>query len=183
MKTGSKKYFDIYLTFLKMGAVCFGGGYAMLPILERELVEKRQWTKRENLVDYYAIGQCTPGVIAVNTSTFVGNEVGGVVGGIVATLGFITPSLIIICLIASLLQNFAHIEMVEKAFSGIRVCVGVLIINATLKLWKSAVKDIFGVGIFIAVTVTSLFLKVNPVFFVIVSALLGIVYRSFREKE
>lgn len=117
-----KELLNLYWIFVKMGAMCFGGGYAMLPILERELVLKRGWVTKEEIVDYYALGQCTPGVIAVNTSTFVGNKLAGNFGGIIATLGFITPSIVIITIIGTLLENFAHIEIVQNAFSGIRCC-------------------------------------------------------------
>ena len=174
-KVKMKKLLVIYWTFFKMGAVCFGGGYAMLPILERELVKKRGWTTKENLIDYYAIGQCTPGVIAVNTSTFVGNEIGGIFGGIMGTLGFITPSIIIITLIAALLSNFAHIDMVQRAFGGIRICVCALMFMAVAKLWKSAVKDMLGTVIFIMVAGCSVFLDISPVIYVILAATVGII--------
>jgi chromate transporter len=164
---------NIYWVFVQMGAVCFGGGYAMLPILERELVNKRGWTTKENIIDYYAIGQCTPGVIAVNTSTFVGNEIGGIFGGIAGTLGFITPSIVIISLIAKLLQNFAHITVIQNAFTGIRICVCALIVDATVKLWKSAIKDRLGVVIFLIVVVVSAIFDISPIFYVVISGATG----------
>lgn len=143
-----KQLWDLYLTFAKMGAVCFGGGYAMLPLIQREVVEKRKWATEEEVIDYYALGQCTPGVIAVNTSTFVGHKVCGIKGGIAATLGFITPSIIIIMLIAGILQTAFKYPVVEYAFSGIRVCVCVLIVSAIAKLWKKSVTDRASVVIF-----------------------------------
>lgn len=173
-----KKLLDLYLIFVKMGSVCFGGGYAMLPILERELVTKRGWVTKEEIIDYYALGQCTPGVIAVNTSTFVGNKLAGIFGGIIATLGFITPSLVIITIIGTVLQNFAHIEMVQQAFAGIRICVCVLIINATVNLWKSAVTDKFGVVAFILVLLFSSLFNISPIFFVVGAGLLGLVFKT-----
>lgn len=173
-----KKLLDLYWVFAKMGAVCFGGGYAMLPILERELVNKRGWVTKEEIIDYYALGQCTPGVIAVNTATFVGNKLAGIFGGIIATLGFITPSVVIIGIIGSVLQNFAHIEMVQQAFAGIRICVCVLIVNATVNLWKSAVTDKFGVVLFIIVFLLSSFINISPVFFVVGAGLLGLAFKS-----
>ena len=159
-----KELLNLYWIFVKMGAVCFGGGYAMLPILERELVLKRGWVTKEEIIDYYALGQCTPGVIAVNTSTFVGNKLAGNFGGIIATLGFITPSIVIITIIGTLLENFAHIEIVQNAFSGIRICVCVLIINATVNLWKTAITDKFGLVMFVIVLVLSSFLNISPIF-------------------
>lgn len=127
-----KELLNLYWIFVKMGAVCFGGGYAMLPILKENIFKKRLGNKRGNY-RLLCLGQCTPGVIAVNTSTFVGNKLAGNFGGIIATLGFITPSIVIITIIGTLLENFAHIEIVQNAFPGIRICVSVLIINATCK--------------------------------------------------
>lgn len=178
-----KKLLNLYWIFLKMGAVCFGGGYAMLPILERELVLKRGWVTKEEIIDYYALGQCTPGVIAVNTSTFVGNKLAGNFGGIIATLGFITPSIVIITIIGTLLENFAHIEIVQNAFSGIRICVCVLIINATVNLWKTAITDKFGLVMFVIVLVFSSFLNISPIFFVLGSGFLGFLFKTLGGKK
>ena len=109
----------------------------MLPILQREVVENKGWATDEELTDYFAIGQCTPGVIAVNTATFIGQKKGGIAGGIVATLGVVFPSLLIIVALAGVITSFSHLTWVQHAFAGIRVCVCVLIFNAVLKLWKS----------------------------------------------
>ena len=117
------KLLDLFFTFARIGGLTFGGGYAMLPMLQKEVVEKRKWATEEEIMDYYAIGQCTPGIIAVNTATFVGQSTAGIAGGIFATLGVVFPSLIIITLIAAFLQNFAELAVVQYAFSGIRVCV------------------------------------------------------------
>ena len=105
---------DLFLTFARIGGLTFGGGYAMLPILQREVVEKRHWATEEELMDYYAIGQCTPGIIAVNTATFVGQGLAGSIGGIVATLGVVFPSLIIITIIAAFIQNFSDLAIVQN---------------------------------------------------------------------
>ena len=110
-----------------MGIVNFGGGYALLPLLQKELVEKRGWATNEEITDYYAIGQCTPGAIAVNVSTFIGYKIKGVLGGIVSTLGFVSPAFIIIFIIATVLNQFADLWYVQSAFKAIRVCVFVLI--------------------------------------------------------
>lgn len=133
-------YLDLFWTFAKIGVCTFGGGYAMLPILQRELVEKRGWATEEQLSDYFAIGQCTPGIIAVNTATFVGHSRKGNAGGVVATLGLVFPC-IIIMLIAAFLQNFAHLSVVVHAFNGVRACVCALILSSVLKLRKSTVVD------------------------------------------
>ena len=132
-----RELLDLFWTFARIGGLTFGGGYAMLPILQREVVEKRQWVSDEELMDYYAIGQCTPGIIAVNTATFVGQKTRGIIGGIIATLGVVFPSLVIITVIAAFMQNFADLEIVKNAFAGIRICVCVLILNAVIKLLKS----------------------------------------------
>lgn len=168
----------LFLTFAKVGAMTFGGGYAMLPILQREVVEKQKWATDEELADYFAIGQCTPGVIAVNTATFIGQKNGGIIGGIVATLGVVFPSIVIISALAGVITVFADLAWVKNAFAGVRVCVCVLIFNSVLKLWKSSVKDIWGILIFAAVLIVSLIASVSPVIFVLVSALAGILIKN-----
>ena len=144
---------DLFWTFARIGVCTFGGGYAMLPILQRELVEKRNWATEEELSDYFAIGQCTPGVIAVNTATFVGHKLKGAVGGVSATLGLVFPCLVIIMLIAAFLQNFADLPVVVHAFNGVRACVCALILSSVLKLRKSTVVDKPTVVIFVLVLV------------------------------
>jgi len=169
------KLLQLFLSFAKVGVLTFGGGYAMIPILEREIVDRQGWASSEELMDYYAVGQCTPGVIAVNTATFIGYKVAGNLGGTVATLGMVFPSLVIITLIAGILTNFADIPAVKSAFAAIRVCVCVLIFNAVLKLWKSAVKDRPGAVIFVAVLALSLLFDLSPVVFVLACGTAGVV--------
>ena len=164
--------FALFIAFARVGVMTFGGGYAMIPILEREIVDKHGWASSEELMDYYAVGQCTPGVIAVNTATFVGQKCAGTLGGIVATLGVVFPSLVIICVIAGILTNFADIPAVKSAFAGIRVCV--LIFNAVVKLWKSAVPDKGALCLCLGVFVLSMFLDISPVVYVVVCAAAGI---------
>ena len=176
-----KTYWELFKTFFFMGAVTFGGGYAMLPILRREVVEGRGWCTDEELTDYFAIGQCTPGIIAVNTATFIGFKQKGVLGGIVATFSLTLPSLIIIGIIAALLQNFADFPVVQNAFAGIRVAVSVLIINAVLKLFKTSVVDKLTLVIFIAVFVLATVLDLSPVLFVIAAGLAGAFIRTGKE--
>ena len=167
---------NLFVSFAKVGVLTFGGGYAMIPILEREIVDKQGWASSEELMDYYAVGQCTPGVIAVNTATFIGRKVAGVLGGIVATAGVVFPSVVIISVIAGILSNFADIPAVKSAFAGIRVCVSVLIFNAVLKLWKAAVPDKGALVLAVLVFVLSVFLKLSPVVFVIFCAIAGILF-------
>ena len=166
--------FALFIAFARVGVMTFGGGYAMIPILEREIVDKHSWASSEELMDYYAVGQCTPGVIAVNTATFIGQKCAGTVGGVVATLGVVFPSLVIICVIAGILTNFADIPAVKSAFAGIRVCVCVLIFNAVVKLWKSAVPDKGALCLCLGVFVLSVFLDISPVVYVVVCAAAGI---------
>lgn len=149
-------YLDLFLTFARVGVCTFGGGYAMLPILQREIVEKKEWATEAELTDYFAIGQCTPGVIAVNTATFVGQKQKSIPGGIVATLGLVFPSIVIILVIAAFLQSFADLPVVIHAFAGVRACVCALILSSVLKLRKSSLVDgptavIFAVVLVLAV--------------------------------
>ena len=173
----------LFLSFARVGVMTFGGGYAMLPMLQREIVEKRGWATEEELADYYAIGQCTPGVIAVNTATFIGQKLGGVACAAAATLGVIFPSLVIITLIAALLSNFADLPAVRNAFAGIRVCVCALILNAVVKLWKKAVVDLPTVIIFIAVLALAVLTKLSPVIFVAGAALAGVAVKAWGAKK
>lgn len=168
------KLLSLFLSFAKVGVMTFGGGYAMIPILEREIVDKQGWASSEELMDYYAVGQCTPGVIAVNTATFIGYKVAGIAGGVIATLGVVFPSLVIITLIAGILTNFADIPAVKSAFAAVRVCVCVLIFNSVLKLWKGAVKDKGALVLFLLVFVLSVFFDISPVVFVLLCAASGI---------
>lgn len=168
------KLLELFLAFARVGVMTFGGGYAMIPILEREIVDRHGWASSEELMDYYAVGQCTPGVIAVNTATFIGQKTAGTLGGIAATLGVVFPSLVIISVIAGILTNFADIPAVKSAFAGIRVCVCVLIFNAVVKLFKSAVPDKGALCLCLGVFVLSVFLDISPVYYVIVCAAAGI---------
>ncbi len=169
-----KELLSLFFTFAKIGVMTFGGGYAMLPILQREVCEKKAWATDEELMDYFAIGQCTPGVIAVNTATFIGQKRKGILGGILATLGVVFPSLVIISLLAGVIEAFSHLEFVQHAFGGIRICVCVLIANAVVKLSKKSVIDWKTIIIFSGVTLASLFTDLSPVIFVLIAAVLGI---------
>ena len=182
----------LYLAFLRIGAVNFGGGYAMLPLLERDLVQTRGWTTTEDLTDYFAIGQCTPGLIALNAigqctpglialnvATFIGSRRKGVAGAIAATLGFITVPIIIILLIATFLQGFAHLPVVQNAFAGIRVCVCVLIVQAVMRLWSKSVVDSVSLIMYLVVFLMTALSGVLPVavpaaILVILSGMLGV---------
>ena len=183
MKEKLKQLFGLFGAFAVVGVTTFGGGYAMLPALQREVVEKRRWATEEEVMDWYAIGQCTPGVIAVNTATFVGQKQAGGWGGIFATLGVVFPSLVIIMIIAAFIQNFAHLPAVQNAFAGIRVCVCVLILNAVVKLWKKSVVDWKTFLVLLLVFAGSVVLNISPVLYVLAAAVAGIVIRELEARK
>ena len=163
----------LYWVFAQMGAVCFGGGYAMLSLVQRVIVEEHGWATEEELMDYYAIGQCTPGVIAVNVSTFIGHKLRGIPGAIAASLGFISPSILIITVIAAFLESFASNVYVAHALAGIRVCVCVLIFNSVLALGKKAVKTPIAWVIFLVTVFLAFFTEVPTVAIVLGAGIVG----------
>ena len=171
--------FDLFKTFCRIGGLTFGGGYAMLPMLEKEVVENRKWATSEELLDYYAVGQTTPGIIAVNTATFIGYKVKGIMGALFATMGVVFPSLVIIMIIATSLQSFSKYEVVQNAFSG----VAVLILNAIIKLWKNSVIDKVGIVIFALTFICGALLKISSIYIVISAAILGLIITYRRNKE
>lgn len=175
-------YLDLYLTFARIGVCTFGGGYAMLPILQREVVENRRWTTEDELMDYYAIGQCTR-VIAVNTATFIGYKTHGILGGIAATAGMITPSLIIITIIAAFIQQFAHLAVVQHAFAGIRIAVCALVLQSVWKMAKKGVVDVPTSVILLITFAAVAFFGVSPVVMVIVAAIAGIAIGMIRRRR
>jgi chromate transporter len=172
---------ELFWTFSRVGVMTFGGGYAMLPILQREVVDDKGWITDEELADYIAIGQCTPGIISVNAATFIGRKARGTIGGIVATLGVVFPSCVILSVLAGLIGNFSDLAFVQNAFAGIRVCVCILIFNAVCKLWRGAVHNIFTLCIFLAVTTASYFLNISPVAFVLAAAAIGLIPAFLRQ--
>ena len=178
-----KQLLKIYWIFAQMGACCFGGGYAMLSLLQKVIVEQHGWATEEELMDYYAIGQCTPGVIAVNTSTFIGHKLAGIPGAIAATLGFISPSLLIITVIAAFLESFATNPFVAHALAGIRVCVCVLILDSVLKLGKKSVKDAVSWTVFLVTAAVAFFTEIPTIAIVLGAGAVGyILYLKGRAK-
>lgn len=168
------KLAELYITFVKIGLFTFGGGYAMLPILEREIVDKKDWASSEEVLDYYAIGQSTPGVIAINTSTFVGAKISGNVGGLVASLGFITPSIIIITIIAGFLRSFSHIDFIQHAFGGIRIAVCALVLYSIIGMVRKNANTPMKFLIFILTFLAIGIFDLSPVIIVIAVGVLGI---------
>ena len=169
------KLWELYIAWFKMGLFTFGGGYAMLPMIQRDVVEKKKWATEDEIMDYYAIGQCTPGIIAVNTATFVGYKIKGIAGGIIATLGVVSPSLIIITIIAAFLTNFQDIAIVQQALSGIRISVCILMSVSIYKLAKKSVTNIFGITLCVIAFVMSYFTSVSTVLLVVVAGICGII--------
>ncbi len=177
-----KEYLNLFLTFARIGGLTFGGGYAMLPMLQREVVENHGWATEEELMDYYAVGQCTPGIIAVNTATFVGNKVHGALGGVVATLGVVAPSFVIITIIAAFISNFASLEVVQHLFAGVRVAVCALVVNAVVKLLKSAVVDKLTLILFLVIFGLMVALDISPILMVLLAAVTGAVAGKVKER-
>jgi len=164
---------DLFLTFSRVGALTFGGGYAMLPILQREVVEQRGWITERDMMDMYAIGQCLPGLIAVNTAIFTGHRVKGARGGLCAALGIVAPSLVIITVIAAFLGRFADVPAVQHAFAGVRICVLVLVAQALWKLRKAALVDWAAVAVFLAILAAGVLTPLSPALLVAAAGLAG----------
>lgn len=172
------EYLELFWIFFRIGSVTFGGGYAMLSVLDRDLSQKRKWITSEQLIDYYAIGQTTPGVIAVNVATFVGYNRKGVIGAIVTTAGIVTPSVIIITLLAMFLNNFTDIMWVQKALRGINVVVAVLLISAVWNLGKKTILDWISFAIALSAFIAMVVFNVSGIFIIGFSAILGIAVRG-----
>ena len=181
-----KEYLEVFLAFLRVGFFTFGGGYAMIPIVERELIKKKGWVTMDEVMEYYTIAQITPGIIAVNLSTFVGYKQKGPLGGFLATLGFVLPGVTLITALALFISNFAEIPEVRHAFTGIRIAVGALILDTVIKMVKGAFKDmkalviyavVFGLAVLPSGIVPG-FIK-SPVSLVLASGLVGLfIYRQ-----
>lgn len=172
----------IFISFFQVGILTFGGGYSMLPMLRREVVEKHAWGTEEELLDWFAVGQCGPGAIAINTAALVGRKVAGVPGAAAAVLGIISPSYIIILLVAAFLSSIGSNPWVQAAFAGIRACVCALILNAACKLWKSSVKDAAALILFLAAFVGAALLDVSPILLVLGGGLFGVVWMTLRNR-
>ena len=177
-----RTYIKLFLSFTYIGAVSFGGGYSMLPMFQRELVMKNKWLTEAEMVDYFSVSQCLPGIIAANTAILVGYKQKRVVGGIVAGLGAVFPSLIIIMLLAALISNFADAPVVKNAFAGIRICVSVLIINTVIKLWKQAIVDKITIIVFAAVFLISVLTNLSVAILVAAAGITGIAVVVIRKR-
>lgn len=178
-----KELIDLFLVFCRIGGFTFGGGYAMLPIIQKEIVEERKWATNEEVMDYYAIGQCTPGIIAVNTATFIGYKRKGIIGGIAATLGVAFPSLIIITIIATFFEHFQDYPIVQNALGGIRVAVVALITSTIVKIWKQSIKNWIGIAFFIFSFLLITFTDLSPVIMIIIGGITGTIINLNKSKK
>ncbi len=170
-----KKYLDIFFSFCRVGGLTFGGGLAMLPILEKEVgKDGKDWLEKEYITDYYALAQCAPGIIAINTSVLCGNHIAGVLGGIAAALGVVTPSIIVILIIASVLNNFLTVPAVVAALMGIRAGVCALILKTVRGLVKKSIVDRITLVLFLVAILLLTFVDISPVVPVIIGAAVGV---------
>ena len=179
-----KELLELYAAFFRIGGLTFGGGLTMLPMLKHELVEKKKWVEEDDLLDYYAVGQCTPGIIAVNVSTFVGYKKKGIAGAIFSTLGMISPSLIIVSILALFLEQFMNNEIVLHAVNGIKVVVCALMLNTVITMAKKTVKSAAAGVVCVLAFLLALFSPVPTVMIVVAAGIFGIVlYKMGRFKE
>lgn len=174
-----RNYLEMFCSFFKIGAFTIGGGYAMLPLIEKEVVDKKKWIDREEYIDMIALAQSAPGPIAVNTSVFVGYRVAGLPGAIVTTLGSVLPSFIIIVFVALFFIGIKENAIVERAFKGIRPAVVALIAAPVINLSKSAKINKYNFFIPVVAAVLVAFLKLTPIFIIIISAVGGIIYGKY----
>ncbi len=178
-----KKSLSLFWAFFKIGLFTFGGGYAMLPMIHREITEKRKWATDQDVIDYYAIGQMTPGIIAINTATFIGYKTAGIPGALAATLGMVTPSLIIITALASLILKYRDNPYVNKALLGVQGAVVALIAVAIVRMGKRAFVDLFSWILGLAGFASLFILNVKPYIIVPAAALFSIVFVFIRKRR
>lgn len=180
-----KDLLDLFVSFMKIGAFTFGGGYAMLPMIQREIVENKKWATEDEILDYFAVAQCTPGVIAVNTATFVGHKIKGIAGGIIATFGVIFVPVIIISLIATVLKSISHLKVVENALWGIRIAVCASITASIIGLLRKSVKGKMGIILFLASALVGIIFDISPIFTVLVAGIIGLTvnFKTLKKSE
>lgn len=171
-----KKIFTMFLSFLKIGAFTFGGGYAMIPLIEAEVVHKQNWINKDDFTDIVVISQSFPGALAVNTSVFIGYKVGGVIGAIMALLGTVLPSFFIIIFIAAFFMQFRSLKTVDMIFKGIGAAVPVLVLIAVKSLSSSVKKNTTNLVIIITCIIAITIFKVHPILMIFLSAIYGIIF-------
>ena len=183
MNSKLRQFVELYLAFLKIGAFTFGGGLAMMPIMQRELIEKRGWLTDEELIDYFAIGQSTPGIIAVNVATFVGYKRLGVLGGIIGTLGVVTPSWVIIMILAGAISSVDKYPVAQKALKGINVAVAALLTSVIVKFSKKTIKSVWNAVLMLTAFALIYFFKVQSVWIIIASLVIGCLITMYKQKK
>jgi chromate transporter len=183
MKRREASIWQLYLTFLKIGGLTFGGGYAMLPMLQREVIDIHHWVTEEEVLDIYAIGQCSPGIIAVNTATMIGYRKRGIPGAIAATLGEVTPSLVIITMLATILLQVQDNQWVQRAFGGIRVAVCALITQSVITLSKKSLIDLPTVLLYLATVSLTLTFSLSPLVVVPFAILYGLAVQRIKRRK
>jgi len=178
-----KLLWDIFWAFFRIGILTFGGGYAMMPMLQKETVDRYHWATSEELLDYFSLSQCLPGIIAVNVATFVGTKIKGLAGAVTAALGVTTPSFIIIVIVAMILQRVTDLSIMDHAFAGIRIAVAALIFHSVLKLSKSSLKTKLAVVIFGCAVLLSVFTGISPIVIVVGAGIVGIITGVMNSKK
>lgn len=179
----NKTLYEIFKTFFKVGTLLLGGGYVILPLLQSELVEKKQWIDSDELCEYYALSQSLPGVIAINTATFVGHKLKGALGAFVATFGVILPAFLAIILLATLFQEIVNVGFIKSIFYGIGIGVILLLTLAVKEMWSKCIVDKFTCYVFLGAFILSSCFKVAPALIVILATISGVLYKKFRIKN
>jgi chromate transporter len=170
---------DLFLTFMKIGALTFGGGYAMMPVMRKEVVEKKNWANDDDILKILVISETTPGVLAVNSATYIGYKIAGLKGSLLATLGVVIPSLVIISLISLFITQFKELTLVSYAFYGIKAGVAVLITRAAFKLSKKVKFGIFALVIWISAVLFTLIFNINPIITLFLAGVIGFIYGTY----
>ena len=178
-----KTFIELFTVFFKIGALTFGGGIAMLPMLQRELVDNKKWATEEELMDYYSIGQCTPGIIAINTATFIGYKLKGKMGAVFSTFGVVCPSVIIIICIAGFISNFLHIQWVIHAFAGVKIAVAALVLDAFISFLKKNVKTKVSIILCVLAFILNLILKISPVYIIFACVVFSVFLTKYNNKK
>lgn len=175
--------FDLFVIFFKIGLFTFGGGYAMLPLLRKDIVEKKHWCEEDEIIDYYSLSQVLPGLIAVNVAGLVGYKVKGKLGVLTSVIGMITPSIIVILLIATVMSNIMHNEYVIHALAGVKVATIILILETIVSLWRKSVSNAFGLGVFMASLAFLIAFSVSPIYLIVISSAFGFLVRKMEKKK
>lgn len=174
---------NLYFSFAKIGTFTIGGGLAMMPMMQKELIEKRKWITEEDLIDYYAVGQSTPGIVAVNVATFVGFRQAGIIGAIFATFGMVTPSLVIIMVLANLINSISDYPIAQKALKGINVAVAALMTSVIVKFAKKTIKKISNAVFMMISFLLVYFLKIPSFWIILVAITVGAILVALKARK